>query len=122
RLGEIPILVASDVAARGLDIDDITHVFNFDVPYNAENYVHRIGRTGRAGRSGRAFTLATPDDGRNIGAIERLIRRGIPRHGAASAEAAAEGAPLDAPAGGGDEQAAREERGGRRPRRGGRGR
>jgi superfamily II DNA/RNA helicase len=80
RLGEIPILVASDVAARGLDIEDITHVFNFDVPYNAEDYVHRIGRTGRAGRSGRAFTLMTPDDGRNFGAIERLVRRNIARH------------------------------------------
>jgi superfamily II DNA/RNA helicase len=120
RLGEIPILVASDVAARGLDIDDITHVFNFDVPYNAEDYVHRIGRTGRAGRSGRAFTLATPDDGRNIGAIERLIRRGIPRHGVEGA-AAAPGGERDA-AGGEAEQGAREERGGRRPRRGGRGR
>jgi len=80
RLGEIPVLVASDVAARGLDIDDISHVFNFDVPYNSEDYVHRIGRTGRAGRSGRAFTLVTPEDGRNVGAIERLIRRNIPRH------------------------------------------
>jgi len=89
RLGEIPILVASDVAARGLDIDDITHVFNFDVPYNAEDYVHRIGRTGRAGRSGRAFTLVTPEDGRNVAAIERLIRRNIPRHGAPAIAAAA---------------------------------
>jgi superfamily II DNA/RNA helicase len=87
RLGEIPILVASDVAARGLDIDDITHVFNYDVPYNAEDYVHRIGRTGRAGRSGRAFTLATPDDGRNVAAIERLIRRAIRRWAARPDEA-----------------------------------
>jgi superfamily II DNA/RNA helicase len=118
RLGEIPILVASDVAARGLDIDDITHVFNFDVPYNAEDYVHRIGRTGRAGRSGRAFTLVTPDDGRNLGAIERLIRRNITRHGtAAGAEA-----PSAEPAPGGEaEHGAREERGGRRRRGRGRG-
>jgi superfamily II DNA/RNA helicase len=80
RLGEIPILVASDVAARGLDIDDITHVVNFDVPYNADDYVHRIGRTGRAGRSGRAFTLATPEDGRSLAAVERLIHRTIKRY------------------------------------------
>jgi superfamily II DNA/RNA helicase len=114
RLGEIPILVASDVAARGLDIDDISHVFNFDVPYNAEDYVHRIGRTGRAGRSGRAFTLATPEDGRNLGAIERLIRRGIPRHGVAAA------APAPRPereVAGADEHGSREGRGGRRRRR-----
>jgi superfamily II DNA/RNA helicase len=115
RLGEIPILVASDVAARGLDIDDITHVFNFDVPYNAEDYVHRIGRTGRAGRSGRAFTLVTPDDGRNLGAIERLIRRSIPRHGAAVAE------PSEARDAGATVQGARGERSGRRRRGRGRG-
>ena len=121
RLGEIPILVASDVAARGLDIDDITHVFNFDVPYNAEDYVHRIGRTGRAGRSGRAFTLATPDDGRNLGAIERLIRRGIPRHGvkvAGDGRRGEESRTYEAEA----DRGPREERGGRRSRRGGRGR
>jgi superfamily II DNA/RNA helicase len=118
RVGEIPILVASDVAARGLDIDDITHVFNFDVPYNAEDYVHRIGRTGRAGRSGRAFTLATPEDGRNLGAIERLIRRGIPRHGVAAP------APREDRAGDAEDRGPREERerGGRRSRRRGRGR
>ena len=120
RLGEIPILVASDVAARGLDIDDITHVFNFDVPYNAEDYVHRIGRTGRAGRSGRAFTLVTPDDGRNLGAIERLIRRGSPRHGAAAAPA--EPAPEERAPGGEAEASPREDGGGRRRRRRGRGR
>ncbi len=124
RLGEIPILVASDVAARGLDIEDITHVFNFDVPYNAEDYVHRIGRTGRAGRSGRAFTLATPDDGRNLGAIERLIRRGIPRHGVTLADRPRHD---ERGAGGGGrmdetERGDREHRGGRRSRRGGRGR
>jgi superfamily II DNA/RNA helicase len=122
RLGEIPILVASDVAARGLDIDDITHVFNFDVPYNAEDYVHRIGRTGRAGRSGRAFTLALPDDGRNVGAIERLIRRSIAKHNVDGGE------PRGGESGEGGEREARrepesrEDRGGRRPRRGGRGR
>jgi superfamily II DNA/RNA helicase len=123
RLGEIPILVASDVAARGLDIDDITHIFNFDVPYNAEDYVHRIGRTGRAGRSGRAFTLALPDDARNVGAIERLIRRDIKRY---KIEGGAEPDPVEGTRpderSGEPERGAREERGGRRPRRGGRGR
>src|SRR5712672_993991 len=75
---EIRLLVASDVAARGLDIQGLSHVFNFDVPYHAEDYVHRIGRTGRAGRQGRAFTIATPEDGRFVQAITRLIGRDIP--------------------------------------------
>ena len=79
KAGEITYLVASDVAARGLDIQDMSHVFNFDVPHNAEDYVHRIGRTGRAGQSGRAFTLATPEEGRNVAAIRKLIGRDIPR-------------------------------------------
>ncbi|MGE0737035.1 MAG: DEAD/DEAH box helicase [Alphaproteobacteria bacterium] len=78
KQGKIHLLVASDVAARGLDIDDISHVFNFDVPYNAEDYVHRIGRTGRAGRSGKAFTLATPEESKSVAAIEHLVRRKIP--------------------------------------------
>jgi superfamily II DNA/RNA helicase len=77
--GEIRILVASDVAARGLDVQGLSHVFNFDVPHHAEDYVHRIGRTGRAGREGRAFTLATPEDGKAVAAIEALIRKAIPR-------------------------------------------
>src|SRR4051794_18066159 len=76
--GEIRLLVASDVAARGLDIQGLSHVFNFDVPYHAEDYVHRIGRTGRAGRRGRAFTLATPEDGKAVAAIEKLIGTPIP--------------------------------------------
>ncbi len=79
RNGETSILVASDVAARGLDIDVVSHVFNFDVPIHAEDYVHRIGRTGRAGRSGKAFTLATPADGKFVAAIETLIGKAIPR-------------------------------------------
>ncbi|MCH7539613.1 MAG: DEAD/DEAH box helicase [Proteobacteria bacterium] len=79
RRKDIPLLVASDVAGRGLDIKDMSHVFNFDVPINPEDYVHRIGRTGRAGLEGRAFTLATPEDGKYIAAIARLIRRDIPR-------------------------------------------
>ena len=78
RNDEIRLLVASDVAARGLDIQGMSHVFNFDVPIHAEDYVHRIGRTGRAGREGRAFTLAAPEDGRFVQAIEQLIGKSIP--------------------------------------------
>src|SRR5258708_4392378 len=79
RNNEVRLLIASDVAARGLDIIDLSHVFNFDVPINAEDYIHRIGRTGRAGKSGRSFTLAAPEDGRFVAAIEQLIGRTIPR-------------------------------------------
>lgn len=92
KRGESQLLVCSDVAARGLDISGVSHVFNFDVPSNAEDYVHRIGRTGRAGRSGRAFTVAVPEDGKYVTAIERLIGAPIPRinvEGTASAELAA---------------------------------
>ncbi|MBB4187431.1 superfamily II DNA/RNA helicase [Sinorhizobium terangae] len=71
--GNIKLLVASDVAARGLDIPDVSHVFNFDVPIHAEDYVHRIGRTGRAGRSGASFTLVTRRDTKFADAIEKLI-------------------------------------------------
>ncbi|HVA35719.1 MAG TPA: DEAD/DEAH box helicase [Stellaceae bacterium] len=78
RNNEIRLLVCSDVAARGLDIQGMSHVFNFDVPIHAEDYVHRIGRTGRAGREGRAFTLAAPEDGRFVQAIEQLIGKAIP--------------------------------------------
>jgi superfamily II DNA/RNA helicase len=79
RNNEVRILVASDVAARGLDIQGLSHVFNFDVPIHAEDYVHRIGRTGRAGREGRAFTLAVPADGKFVAAIEALIGKAVPR-------------------------------------------
>ncbi|GJE55731.1 DEAD/DEAH box helicase [Methylobacterium thuringiense] len=78
RSGEVPLLVASDVAARGLDIPAVSHVFNFDVPHHAEDYVHRIGRTGRAGRSGHAFTLIGRGDERSLAAIESLIGQPIP--------------------------------------------
>jgi len=79
KAGSVPLLVASDVAARGIDIVGLSHVFNFDVPMNAEDYVHRIGRTGRAGRSGRAFTLvATEDDRQYLAAIEKLIGKSVP--------------------------------------------
>ncbi len=79
RNGEIMLLACSDVAARGLDIADVSHVFNFDVPFNAEDYVHRIGRTGRAGKSGTAYTLITPDSYKYVSAIEELIKLKIPR-------------------------------------------
>ena len=77
KRGDVELLVATDVAARGLDIADLPAVFNFDVPFNAEDYVHRIGRTGRAGASGLAVTLVTRDDTRQIGEIERLIKKKI---------------------------------------------
>jgi superfamily II DNA/RNA helicase len=79
RRHDIRLLVCSDVAARGLDIDDLSHVFNFDVPTHPEDYVHRIGRTGRAGRMGRALTIALPEDGKYIGFIEKLIGKPITR-------------------------------------------
>src|SRR5712691_9856534 len=79
RAGEIRLLVASDVAARGLDIQGLSHVLCFDVPYHAEDYIHRIGRTGRAGKAGRSFTLAVPKDGKAVAAIETLIGKGIPQ-------------------------------------------
>ena len=79
RKGEIPLLVASDVAARGLDIPIVSHVFNFDVPHHADDYVHRIGRTGRAGRAGTAISIVTSLDNKSVAAIERLIGQTIPR-------------------------------------------
>ena len=78
KANELRLLVCSDVAARGLDIGGLSHVFNFDVPHHAEDYVHRIGRTGRAGLEGRAFTIAMPDDRAAIEAIEKLIGHPIP--------------------------------------------
>jgi ATP-dependent RNA helicase RhlE len=75
KRGEVELLVATDVAARGLDIADLPAVFNFDVPFNAEDYVHRIGRTGRAGASGLAITLVTRDDTRLVSEIEKLIKK-----------------------------------------------
>ncbi len=72
REGKLKLLVASDVAARGLDIPDVSHVFNYDIPIHAEDYVHRIGRTGRAGRAGKAFTIVTRSDQKYLDAIEKL--------------------------------------------------
>jgi len=118
RKGEIPLLVASDVAARGLDIPAVSHVFNFDVPHHADDYVHRIGRTGRAGRSGTAISIVTRLDQKSMAAIEKLIGQSIP-----FAEGLAES---DAEEHAGAELQARERsresgkegsRGGRKPRR-----
>ncbi|WP_408851503.1 DEAD/DEAH box helicase [Acidiphilium sp. AL] len=78
KAGEIRLLVCSDVAARGIDIGGLSHVFNFDVPHHAEDYVHRIGRTGRAGLEGRALTLATPEDRLAVEAIQKLTGHAIP--------------------------------------------
>ncbi len=80
REGKLQLLVASDVAARGLDIPDVSHVFNYDVPIHAEDYVHRIGRTGRAGRSGKAFTMVDKSDAKYLSAIEKLITETIEWH------------------------------------------
>ncbi|HLI14118.1 MAG TPA: DEAD/DEAH box helicase [Alphaproteobacteria bacterium] len=99
KRGDVQLLVCSDVAARGIDIQFLSHVFNFDVPHHADDYIHRIGRTGRAGRRGRSITLATTAETKAVAAIERLIKREIPRQSIADlpapspseAEAAAPG-------------------------------
>jgi superfamily II DNA/RNA helicase len=78
RSGDLKLLVASDVAARGLDIPDVSHVFNFDVPRHADDYVHRIGRTGRAGRLGEAFMLVAPEDGKLLAAVQKLTGIEVP--------------------------------------------
>ncbi len=79
--GRIPLLVASDVAARGLDIPDVSHVVNYDVPIHADDYVHRIGRTGRAGRTGTSYTIVSRADGKYIDAVISLIKKDIPYDG-----------------------------------------
>jgi superfamily II DNA/RNA helicase len=90
RKDKLTLLVASDVAARGLDIPAVSHVFNFDVPTHAEDYIHRIGRTGRAGLTGTAITIAAPIDRKYVGAIEKMTGQPIqPLEVEASAERAA---------------------------------
>ena len=98
KSGEITMLVASDVAARGLDIKGVSHVFNFDVPWHPDDYVHRIGRTGRAGATGNAFTLVTPEDAEAIENIEKLTGGKIQRVGKAAP------APEDAAADAADDE------------------
>jgi len=90
---EINILVASDVAARGLDVKGVSHVFNFDVPWQPDDYIHRIGRTGRAGAKGIAITLATREDADQVAAIEKLVGQKIPRLGAPAAQPRRESEP-----------------------------
>ena len=87
KAGTINILVASDVAARGLDVKGVSHVFNFDAPWHPDDYVHRIGRTGRAGAQGRAFTLVTPSDDEAIDNIQKLTGYKIPVHGGGASTA-----------------------------------
>jgi superfamily II DNA/RNA helicase len=110
KTDKLKLLIASDVAARGLDIPAVSHVINFDVPTHAEDYVHRIGRTGRAGRSGTSITLAAPSDGKYVDAIVKLIQRDIPLM-------KLDGAALDEPQAG-DATEHREERPKRGRRRG----
>jgi superfamily II DNA/RNA helicase len=140
RNGKLALLVASDVAARGLDIPAVSHIFNFDVPTHAEDYVHRIGRTGRAGRTGTAITILTPIDRKYIAAIEKLTgqsiaaleveadderaasrygRRGAPSEAAPARDAApaVEAAPSSEPARPETPDAAADEGGERRGRR-----
>jgi superfamily II DNA/RNA helicase len=78
KAGEISILCASDVAARGLDVKGVSHVFNFDTPWHPDDYVHRIGRTGRGGATGRAFTFVSPEDAEAIANVEKLTGSAIP--------------------------------------------
>jgi ATP-dependent RNA helicase RhlE len=78
-MGKVQVLVATDIAARGLDIDQLPHVINFELPNVAEDYVHRIGRTGRAGREGQAISLVSHDEMKQLKDIERLIKQEIPK-------------------------------------------
>jgi len=109
RKGDVSLLIASDVAARGLDIPDVSHVFNFDVPFHPDDYVHRIGRTGRAGRSGTAISIVTSADSKSVAAIESLIGQSIAWMGEPPAAAEDE-----APARAGDRRHGRHERHGSR--------
>jgi superfamily II DNA/RNA helicase len=91
--GKINILVASDVAARGLDVKGVSHVFNYDTPWHPDDYVHRIGRTGRAGATGRAFTFVAPEDAEAIAGVEKLTGMDIPVYALEGAEPEAAAAP-----------------------------
>jgi superfamily II DNA/RNA helicase len=124
KSGDINMIVASDVAARGLDIPGVSHVVNYDVPHHAEDYVHRIGRTGRAGRTGIAYTLVTEADADNLAEVEKLIRQKIRRFGEGDAPAPAAdeaAAPASAEPQPEPESEAKGDRA-RKRRRGGRGR
>ncbi|WP_420393898.1 DEAD/DEAH box helicase [Acuticoccus sp.] len=113
KTNKLTLLVASDVAARGLDIPKVSHIFNYDVPHNAEDYVHRIGRTGRAGRSGSAFTIATPEDRKLVAAIEAMLKHDVtwldePERAAAPSKGPSEDAPAESR--GSDRRGRREQR------------
>ncbi len=110
KSGELRLLVASDVAARGLDIPAVSHVFNVDIPRNADDYVHRIGRTGRAGMTGEAVTLVTPDDKKALAAVSKLIG-GEPKELVLDGAPAA---PADSDDNSADEKKPRSRRGGRK--------
>ncbi len=99
KQGDVTILVASDVAARGLDIKGVSHVVNFDAPWHPDDYVHRIGRTGRAGATGVAYTFVTDDDAENVANIQKLTGQKIPvlDMGQAPAPVAEAEAPVEAP-------------------------
>ncbi|MGZ3289195.1 MAG: DEAD/DEAH box helicase [Xanthobacteraceae bacterium] len=97
RKNEVTLLVASDVAARGLDIPAVSHIFNFDVPHHPDDYVHRIGRTGRAGRTGTAITVVSPSDTKSVAAIEKLIGQSIPWMGGEPRVSAPERSEADGP-------------------------
>jgi superfamily II DNA/RNA helicase len=111
RNGSIAFLVASDVAARGLDIPDVSHIFNYDVPIHPEDYVHRIGRTGRAGREGFAAMLVTPKDFKALKAIERMLKQEIPWLNGAPSETELAQANEAAPNGNGRHRGGRSRRG-----------
>ncbi len=96
RNGSVALLIASDVAARGLDIPDVSHVFNFDVPHHADDYVHRIGRTGRAGKTGTAITIVAPADGKSVAEIEKLIGQSIAWAEAPAGDPAGQDEPAEA--------------------------
>jgi superfamily II DNA/RNA helicase len=95
RSGDLQFLIASDVAARGLDIPDVSHVFNYEPPRSPDDYVHRIGRTGRAGRQGASFTLVAPQDRRSLEAIEKLTGKPIEKAAIEGVPEAALGDPRD---------------------------
>jgi superfamily II DNA/RNA helicase len=126
KAGEINILVASDVAARGLDIKGVSHVFNFDTPWHPDDYVHRIGRTGRAGAKGRAFTLVSDEDAEAIANVEKLTKSKIPVFGKADVRVdlkepeAEEAKPKTSPSAkaeaGDDAEKPKRKRGGKQPK------
>jgi superfamily II DNA/RNA helicase len=120
RDGKLKLLVASDVAARGLDIPEVSHVFNYDVPIHAEDYVHRIGRTGRAGRLGKAFTIVTKSDVKYVDAIERLTGLKIEWHDGDLSTVVASESEDDAPrrgrGAGAPRRSGRKDEGERKPR------